>query len=484
MTKNSDILQNLWTLTPGLMGEVVFNRFYKRFDWIKYLDRRLIDKIQEGNARVIVNVPPRHGKSLYISVLLPLWYLEHYPDRHVIITSYGANLSQRWGRMIRDVLQDESKGLSTQLDPSSRSVKEFHTTEGGRVLCSSTGGAVTGSGGHLVIVDDPIKGWAEAHSPTVTEACYEWFRNTLRTRVEPGGNLVILMTRWSSEDLTGKLLQDFPGEWDTINLPAFALEEDPLERPYGQPLCPERWGVTALNALKNELSEPAFLAEFQQIPRKGLFGAAYTGFTEDLVRPQTYNPSEPLHISFDFNISPGMNAVLGQSYGGKSRALADFHGEGWDIPRIIDNIALYAASGSLRADTIYIYGDTSGNARSHQTSKTSYDQVRFYLREHFGNNIKIFTAVPKKAPPLVGSIDVFNTVMSRGLYEIDPRCKVLLRDLRELKRDPNGGIIKSSINLSHASDAERYRIYQLKFTMFHEDRKKASGRVLTVSPPH
>src|SRR5262249_23502171 len=154
----------------------------------------------------------------------------------------------------------------------------------GGLLAVGVGGPITGHGARLGIIDDPVENWQEAQSETVRETCWEWYRSTFRTRIWEGGAIVLIMTRWHEDDLAGRLLRDQPGQWAVLRLPAIAEtqqerdasnqllvlplgELDPLGRQPGEPLCPGRFSLQALEALKRDVGPRGWSGQSQGTPR-------------------------------------------------------------------------------------------------------------------------------------------------------------------------------------------------------------------------
>lgn len=163
----------------------------------------------------------------------------------MILASYGDVLAKSFGRKVRNELESNER-VSTRLPKDKTAAGNFETREGGGMITAGIGGPITGKGAHVCIVDDPIKNIEEALSPTIREKQIEWFNSTLYTRLEPGGTIIVLMTRWHQGDLAGYLLKEHSDDWEEIRLPAIAEENDPLGRQPGDALCPERYDRVAL----------------------------------------------------------------------------------------------------------------------------------------------------------------------------------------------------------------------------------------------
>lgn len=294
--KAAEIAQDLWRLFPDTFAHKLSQGRWKPFPWLKYLSRQLTPALIGGGGRFIVEVPPRHGKSEFMSHWIPMWYLSLFPYRRIILASYAQNFANRWGRKVRNGLES-FYGLGVRIDEESRAANRFDTTldlsrpERGGMITSGVGGQLTGEGANLFIVDDPIKNWEDAMSDKIRSSQKDWWLSTARTRFEPGATAIILQTRWHEDDLAGWLqrgedndLKEYQDKWTTIRLPALAEESDPLGRLPGEALCPERYSVRDLMAMKAS-GEHIFSALFQQRPfliEGSLFKRAWWRYFEDV----------------------------------------------------------------------------------------------------------------------------------------------------------------------------------------------------------
>jgi predicted phage terminase large subunit-like protein len=260
---------DLWRLTPCRVAERLTAGNYKRYRHIQFISRIIAQKVAKGGARLIISMPPRHGKSWLISRWVPAWFLSHWPGKNVILTSYEAGFASSWGRAVRNAIQEHSAALGVAVSQDSSAADRWDTTAGGGMITAGAGGPITGRGGHLIIIDDPIKNQEEADSPTYRQRTIDWFQSTLYTRAEPGASIVLLMTRWHQRDLAGFLLSDeneTHKAWEEIRIPAIAEEGDPLGRELGEALCPERYDVGALSGIRKAVGSRVWAAEYQQRP--------------------------------------------------------------------------------------------------------------------------------------------------------------------------------------------------------------------------
>jgi len=237
--------------------------------WIPYQALKLIaDVVQaaiaKGGGRIIINIPPRHGKSELISHWLPTWFLDWFPQKNVILTSYGDTLATNWSRKVRD----EFKGNPhTWAELGNKDgANDWRTTHGGGMRSAGVGGPILGFGGDLFIVDDPHKNHEEAFSSFQRQRLKDWFSSTVYSRLEPNATVVVIMQRWHEQDLTGYLMNEHGDDWLQIRLPAIAEDEDLLGRAVGEALIPERYDVKTLDGIRNAVGSVFWAGMFQQRP--------------------------------------------------------------------------------------------------------------------------------------------------------------------------------------------------------------------------
>jgi len=263
---------------------------YIRAPHLDLLDQRLVDLLAAPDGRLIVAMPPRHGKSLTVSRILPSWYLGTHPDQRVILVSYASSLANKHSRAARGIVRSDAYAElfpEVRLAHDSRAVDAWDIAgHAGGLDALGIGGSVTGKGADLLIVDDPVKNRAEAESASQRDRVYDSFTDDLYTRLEPGGAAVVMMTRWHQDDLTGRLLR--LGGWDQLVLPALALPGDPLGRAEGAALWPERFPLARLDDIRATLGEYGFAALYQQHPvpaEGGIFKRAWCYPLADAVPP-------------------------------------------------------------------------------------------------------------------------------------------------------------------------------------------------------
>lgn len=224
------------------------------------------ERVARGELkRLIINMPPRHTKSEFASYLFPSWFLGLYPEKKIIQTAHTAELAVGFGRKVRNLVNtpEYQEIFPTKLSADSKAAGRWNTHKGGDYFAIGVGGAVTGKGADVLIIDDPhSEQEAMQGNPQVYERVFEWYNSGPRQRLQPGGSIVIVMTRWSKKDLTGQILSTAAkkelDEWEVIELPALL--------PSSKPLWPEFWKQEELEAIKAELPVGKWEAQYQQNP--------------------------------------------------------------------------------------------------------------------------------------------------------------------------------------------------------------------------
>ncbi|MBW3622707.1 MAG: phage terminase large subunit [Armatimonadetes bacterium] len=308
--------QDLERLSPPLpecgSGVLTFKEFVShvkpKYQWYRHCEilADVLQRVADGElTRVMIFMPPRHGKSETLSRLFSAYYLYRHPDRFVGLCSYAADLAYTLSRAARENFKAAGGQTKTDAD----AVKHWETTAGGGFWAAGVGGPITGKGFHLGIIDDPVKNAEEAGSEVIREKHGDWYGSTFYTREEPGGAVIVNQTRWHEDDLSGRILaEEFsefeegeggePERWHIVNFEAIKEEEPPripdtctLEPDWRQPgeaLCPERYPIEKLNKLAKRLGSYFFGALFQQRPTsKG--GSFFKTSMLEIVKAATAN---------------------------------------------------------------------------------------------------------------------------------------------------------------------------------------------------
>jgi predicted phage terminase large subunit-like protein len=255
---SEDFMRFVTTMWPGFIHGRHHALMAKKFE-----------EIANGETkRLIINMPPRHTKSEFASYLLPAWFLGKFPGKKIIQCSNTAELAVGFGRKVRNLVDSEVYAKifpNVALRSDSKAAGRWSTNANGEYFAIGVGGTVTGKGADLLIIDDPHseqEAALAAGDPSVYDKVFEWYTSGPRQRLQPGGSIVVVMTRWAKRDLTGRILQsmvDRDGdEWEIIELPAILPSE--------KPLWPEFWSYDELSKLRIELPLSKWQAQYQQDP--------------------------------------------------------------------------------------------------------------------------------------------------------------------------------------------------------------------------
>lgn len=284
-----------------------------------------LNRVTSGEIdRLQIAMPPRHTKSETVTVHYAAYRLEQNPSLRIVIGAYNQKLANRFSRKIRRLLKGRVE-FSTDLN----AVEEWETAAGGGVRAVGVGGGITGYGADLIIVDDPVKSRKQAESETYRDNTHEWFNDDLYTRLEPGGQIILIQTRWHADDLAGRLqneMEDEDGEqWEIVSLAALAEPNDQLGREVDEALCPERYPKEKLLRIKKKLGAYSFAALYQQrpIPIEGGL------FKFDWFKPENIKPTAPTNLrwvrGYDLAISQRTSADFTASF----RCAFDKEGNLW-----------------------------------------------------------------------------------------------------------------------------------------------------------
>jgi len=500
-----EMMKSIWRATPASMAAYLTAREPQPWhpaSHLQLLSTKICEAVAGRIPRLIINTPPRHGKSELISKWTPLWFLENFPNKYVINTGYGSSFAEEWGRRVRNLATQFQDQLRFRLAEDSRAAGRWNTTQGGGMLATGTGGQITGRGGDLFIIDDPIKNAKDANSLTFRNDLWRWWTETARSRVMPGAAVILLMTRWHEDDLVGRLLKAAErneGEpWTVINLPVYAFDADmvarcgpdPMGRTPGQMLWPDiarylgMGGVTSeeyLHGLMQGMSEEAWQAQFQGVPGNvSRAGNVYKSFSESRnVRPVAFDPHRPLVWSMDFNVDP-MCSVLCQWH--EERDMYTYLTNHMrKTISVLQELSLPQSStqemclefvnrtqqyldklngGQLR---VRIYGDRSGQSRK-TASDTDYAVIKDFFRTQPRYSVTMHLS--RANPAVKDRVNAVNTMLCNAAGEVrtllDPSCVELKKDFRTIqwKRDSSGNttgqIDKSDPQRTHLSDAYGY----------------------------
>ena len=207
--------------TPGQLAQALDPRT-KQTPALQLIDQHLVDAYNTPDSRLIISMPPQEGKSQRASRRFPLWALTQNPDLRIAMASYESRIAERWGRTVRDdIRQNPHLGLTIRDDVSAQREWQLDDHDGG-MFATGVGGAMTGRPVDLLLIDDPIKGREQADSQTIREKTWEWWTDTALSRLAPGAPVILILTRWHSDDLAGRLIAEHDSDWTFLNIPAQA----------------------------------------------------------------------------------------------------------------------------------------------------------------------------------------------------------------------------------------------------------------------
>lgn len=241
------------------------------YNYAKHLDFivKKLEAVERGEIKkLMIFVPPRFGKSELVSINFPSWYLGRNPDKRIIHSSYSASLSNTFSRRVRNIVEELKHYFIFRLKTAedSRAVDKWDIRgHKGGLIASGVGGSITGYGADLFIIDDPVKNREEAESEVYREKTWEWYRNVVRTRLEPNASIILTMARWHRQDLAGMILTE-EHDWEVINMPAIAEDNDLLGRAIGEPLWEQRYNLEAMSKTKNDVGSRVWHSLYQGNP--------------------------------------------------------------------------------------------------------------------------------------------------------------------------------------------------------------------------
>ena len=339
--------------------------------WVhKVIARELMEFSEQvarrESPRLMITMPPRHGKSMLASQYWPAWHLGRFPHHEFINTSYAQSLQMDFSRKIQELVKSEdyhhlfgNLGVTKGNEAVERwSLYDFDKEKrtGGGILAAGVGGPITGRGAHIFLIDDPVKNRDEAESPTIRETAKSWYSSTAYTRLAPGAGIVVIQTRWHDDDLSGYLLSEMreaekemaaaDGEWPEdadrwrcVDFPAIATSDEKY-RSTGEALHPERYDLKALRKIKRTQAPRDWAALYQQNPQ--VEEGAY--FQKKYFKMfKTKPPYLDIYCAGDLAISKKESAdwsvfyVVGKDHDGQLYFLEEYRGR-WDAMEIIETI--------------------------------------------------------------------------------------------------------------------------------------------------
>lgn len=362
-------------------------------DICRRLEQFSRDVTERKSPRLMLLMPPRHGKSELASIRFPAWHLGHNPTHELINVGYNLELPMKFSRRVREVVRDPLYGPifpDTKLDPDSQSVEAWNTTQGGGFTAAGVGGGITGKGAHILIIDDPIKNQEDADSVLVRDRLWDWYQSTAYTRLAPGGGVLVIQTWWSDDDLAGRLQTAMAkdktaDQFEIIKYPAIsetweyrdestgAIIRTPLElsdtnytllRPIDTCLHEDRYPTAALKRIRANLHPRIWSALYQQnpVPDEGMyFRKEFFKYLIGLPPPTNLN----IYTAWDFAIGEKqqndwtVGATIMQDENDNLYVLEIFRMKG-DSFQIVEAILATAARWGSLPGTGYLVGAEDG----------------------------------------------------------------------------------------------------------------------------
>ena len=344
------------------------------------------NKLASGEInRLIVNMPPRHTKSEFASYLLPAWMVGRTPNLKIIQATHTGELAIRFGRKAKTLIDsDEYKKIfDTTLREDSQAAGRWETAQGGEYFAAGVGGAITGRGADLLIIDDPHSE-QDAMSPTAMESAYEWYTSGPRQRLQPGGKIILVMTRWSNKDLTGKLLANQKeakaDQWHVVEFPAI-LDHGTSK---AKPVWPEYWKLDELESVKASLSVGKWNAQWMQDPtaEEGsiikrewwqTWDKGYVPQLEHII--QSYDTAFLKKETADYSAITTWGVFYPNEDSGPNLILLDAHKERLEFPEL--KKVAYDQWKYWNPDTVIIEGKASGLPLTYELRKMGIPVINY-----------------------------------------------------------------------------------------------------------
>jgi predicted phage terminase large subunit-like protein len=372
-------------LTPQVAAELLLKRREARTSLTAFTEllteyqparhhRILLDKLERLTKgefdRLLICMPPGHGKSSYTSLVFPAWYMGLHPDHKILAASHTVKLSEDWSRKVKGIIGTEGyrrvfPGCS--LSSETNSANRWETTEGGQYRAAGVGTGIAGFRADLVVVDDPYRSQEDADSRVIRDKIWQWWGTDMLTRLKPGGKVVLIQTRWNLADIAGMVLEESPDEWEQLVLPAFAKEDDPMGRAPGEALWPGWIDENALERIKSgpAMSSRSWSSLYQQEPVPEGGGILKAHWWE-LWQEEEYPPCDFVVAAVDTATSTKTTAdfsacaVFGVFKDGPLSRLILLHAwqERLDLPDLCDRIE--RTGRQYQVDKFLIEGKSSG----------------------------------------------------------------------------------------------------------------------------
>ena len=332
-----------------------------------------LERVARGELkRLIINMPPRHSKSEFASFLMPAWFLGRNSKLKIIQATHNTELAVRFGRKVRDLIDDPAyKEIfpNTHLKEDNKGAGKWQTSDGGEYFAAGVGAAVTGRGADLFVIDDPHSE-QDAMSESAFDNAYEWYTSGPRQRLQPGGSIIIVMTRWGKKDLTGRLLAAqgndvMSDQWEVVEFPAIM--------PSDEPLWPEFWEKDALLGIKASLPVAKWNAQWQQTPTASESAIIkrewWNDWDSETIPPidyivQAYDTAFSKKESADYSAITTWGIFKPEEGGPDHIILLDAQRGRWDFPELKE--AAYKEYQYWEPDLVIVEQKASGTPLTHE----------------------------------------------------------------------------------------------------------------------
>lgn len=372
-------------------------------DHIFQINEALVSMARGNLKRLMVYMPPRHGKSLLISQYYPAWYLGIHPDRRVILTTYESDFSAQWGYKARNILEQHKHNFNIEIDQNSKARNRWDLKDyGGGMATAGVGGPITGKGADLLIIDDPVKNAEEANSQTMRDKAWDWYNSTAYTRLEPNGCIILIMTRWHEDDLGGRLLERSDEDWTVLKLPA--IDDN------GKALWSERFPITRLEEIKTQIGSYWFSALYQQSPQPSSGGLFKRENFKPLNIPQAHPHKKVRFWDLAATTTGDYTAgLLLHSYNDDTYFIGDVQ-HIRDTPREVEKLILQTAANDGHEVLIRM---------EQEPGSSGLNTIDYYTRLLAGYNFKGIRSTGSKelrAGPVAAQVEAGNVYYQRGKH--------------------------------------------------------------------
>lgn len=437
------------------------------------------EKVNNGEeARLIIECPPQHGKSQMSTKFLPAWILGHHPDWPIAVASYSGDLATKFGQDTRDIMQSYQYQATypTRLRADSKAKGYWKTAEGGSYMAAGAGGAFTGTNFKLGIVDDLFKNREEADSQVIRDSRWDWFRSTFYTRQKGNTAIILVMTRWHTDDVIGRLLEkeasdkaegeEHYDKWTVIKFPAIAIEDETY-RKKGDALWPERFPLAKLRTTENTLGPYEWAALYMASP----ITSENQEFKEQWIKNRSWTEVEALDTRKFATIDPGGKEAE-NDYTGIVRNYVDKENK-WNLKAM----RVHFDSKEL---TNYIFTLHDEGFEKIGIEETVYlKALKPFLDDECAKRDKFPTIVPLKHNKIQKEVRIRGLIpryASGGIYHIEGECRDLEKEMFVFPKGAFDDTIDSLAMMLEVAEAPVNEFKQAVLRHEREQKKKEIQR--------